>query len=337
MDHRQRGAGEQQGGTQPSQGTGSVAQYSPVEQMPFPENGVWGGETPQGQIDSQYPAPPGVTPPPFSDPTTSPGVTPPSIDPMALAKVTTQLTNVETGALPTPSPGTPTREPVVIRGIGKRTGSIRPPKGRRLVVHIAVTSVLLVIMVGTLLLTLPTGSGAHSGNFGIFDPIINIVNTKSNNTALIASQAATATAVTQDGFDPGQNTGQFAGIPTAPPGFGGAGNRFYYGQCTYWAAMRFHVLTGKWVPWPGNANEWAAGGQAYGWVVSNTPKVGSIIVLQAGVQGAGYYGHVAIVEGINPDGTVTTSNWNWAGSWGRTTIVNFTPGYGVSFVYLPGS
>jgi surface antigen len=190
-------------------------------------------------------------------------------------------------------------------------------------------------MLSTLLAVLPTGGGA-SGNFGIFKPIIDIVNSKGNNTALISSQAATATAVTQDGFDPGVNVGQFAGIPTPPPGYSGTGNRFYYGQCTYWAAMRYHALTGKWVPWLGNANQWHYGALNSGWIASSTPKMHSILVMQAGVQGAGWYGHVAIVEQINPDGSVVTSNWNWLGNWGRTTMETFRPGPGISFVYAPG-
>ena len=43
--------------------------------------------------------------------------------------------------------------------------------------------------------------------------------------------------------------------------------------------------------------------------MDNTPRhVGDIMVFAAGQAGAdGYYGHVAIVEQINPDGSIVTS------------------------------
>ncbi|TMD71450.1 MAG: CHAP domain-containing protein, partial [Chloroflexi bacterium] len=107
-------------------------------------------------------------------------------------------------------------------------------------------------------------------------------------------------------------------------------------QCTYWADLRYHQLTGFWVPWGGNAWEWAAGASASGWNVSSSPHVPSIIVLQPGVQGAGGFGHVAVVERINSDGTVYTSNWNWygnGGGWATWSSWDFTPGPGVSFVW----
>jgi len=101
--------------------------------------------------------------------------------------------------------------------------------------------------------------------------------------------------------------------------------------------MRYHQLTGYWVPWLGNAYQWSYGAAASGWVVSSTPRVPSIIVLQPGVQGAGGYGHVAVVERINSDGSVYTSNMNWYsnGGWDIVSYVTFTRGPGVSFVSHP--
>jgi surface antigen len=164
---------------------------------------------------------------------------------------------------------------------------------------------------------------------------------------LIAQQAATATVVTQDGYDPGAAV--YAGVPTAPPSMGGSTggapistggglDRFFYGQCTYWANMRYHAITGHYVTWLGNADEWAVGAANAGWVVSSTPHIHSIIVLQPYVEEAGGYGHVAVVESIPRPGVVSTSNWNWAGYWGTTTYVNFTyPMSGVSFIWFPGA
>ncbi len=116
-------------------------------------------------------------------------------------------------------------------------------------------------------------------------------------------------------------------------------DHFTFGQCTYYASMRYHQLSGQWVPWSGKAYQWAYGARQFGWVVSSKPRTPSIIVLQPGVQGAGWLGQVAIVESINPDGSVLTSGWNWygtyGGGWARLSVVTFRPGSGVSFVWHP--
>nr|BBH94622.1 hypothetical protein KTA_28210 [Thermogemmatispora argillosa] len=154
-----------------------------------------------------------------------------------------------------------------------------------------------------------------------------------DNTYQIGPQAATATAVTQDGYDNGPL--HYPGLPWQPTE--GDLNRFAYGQCTYWANLRYHELTGYWVPWQGDAYQWVAGAEQYGWIVSSQPHVPSIIVLQPGVQGASSYGHVAVVERINPDGSVYTSNYNWYanGGWNRLSYATFYPGRGVAFVWHP--
>lgn len=134
----------------------------------------------------------------------------------------------------------------------------------------------------------------------------------------------------------------------------GNGNPFdptFRGQCTWWAQMRYHQLTGLWTPMLGNAYQWDAQARAAGWEVSSTPPNGipSIICMQGNAgQGllpnlGGKFGHVAIVESINPDGSVVTSNMDWSvGSNFNTTIntygypvktVTFHPGTGVSFIY----
>ncbi len=300
---------------------GLVMQHSPVEQLPFPDS------SPGPQVAQQYQAATALSMArPLDGPTTSPGVT-------------RDWPVVQTGALTVAGRNTTAlRSPVIIRGSGKKSsGIMRPPKGKKQVVHIAAAALLAFVILGTLIAVIPAGNQAGaSGGFNILKPLMDIVNTKGNNTAgLIAAQAATATAVTQDGYDPGAKV--YPGVPAAPPGSGGGGlNRFFYGQCTYWANMRYHALTGVWVPWLGNANQWYAGALNYGWNTSTAPKLHSIIVLQAGVQGAGYYGHVAIVEQINSDGSVVTSDYNWAGNWAVETFVTFRPGSGVDFVWAPG-
>ena len=109
-----------------------------------------------------------------------------------------------------------------------------------------------------------------------------------------------------------------------------------YGQSTYWANYRYHQLTGHWVCWTGNANQWVAGARAAGWHVSNSPHLPSILVLMPYVQGASAYGHPAVVENLVNATTVRTSNMNWAasgGGFGKVSYVNFTIGAGVYFIW----
>jgi surface antigen len=243
------------------------------------------------------------------------------------------------------------REPIFISGNGKkRVSATQAPQKRRLFVHATVTILLVAIVAGALIAVLPTGSSdAKSGS--LFQPIMNMITSKKSNTALIASQAATATAVTQDGYDAGNQA--YAGVQSGPanttssssssstgsmPVDSGADlDRFFYGQCTYWANMRYGELTGHYVPWLGNAYQWSSQAAAYGWVVSSEPNPNgpSIIVLQPGVQYAGSYGHVAVVEQgeASADNGVLTSNWNWDGEWATESWVTFYSGPGVSFIW----
>ncbi|GCE05239.1 hypothetical protein KDAU_25680 [Dictyobacter aurantiacus] len=242
-----------------------------------------------------------------------------------------------------------------------------------MVVHAGVALVLLFIVGGALMAAIPSGK-SEAFNFGMpFQPSTSNVVGRQNNTALIAAQAATATAVTQDGFDPGNVT--YAGVkqnpvpvapapvptlaptqapvtapapaPTPAPvttlgGNADSSGRFFVGQCTYWANIHYHGLTGWWVEWLGNANEWAGNAAAYGWITSSEPNPNgpSIIVLQAYTQGAGAYGHVGVVESgvsaasANANG-VTVSNMNWNGGWDQVSYATFHPGPGVTFIWHP--
>jgi surface antigen len=318
-DRRNSGTAEEQPITGSLNIPGLVTQFSPSDQLSFPDT------TSQPFSSSQlmnYPPSPAITRALY-DPNMSPGVT-------------RNLAELETGAVPAVRRTTTSlRQPVVIRSTGKKSsGTMRPPKGRRWVVQLAVTGLLLLIAVVTLITVIPAGTRGEMG-FNPFQPIMNLANSGSNNPNLLAQQAATVTAVTQDGYESGKTGQTYAGLPTAPPGTGGY-DGFTYGQCTYYADYRYHQLTGFWVPWGGNAWQWAAGASASGWIVSSTPHVPSIIVLQPYVQGAGGYGHVAVVEKINSDGTVYATNWNWyanGGGWARWSSWNFSPGPGVSFVW----
>lgn len=113
----------------------------------------------------------------------------------------------------------------------------------------------------------------------------------------------------------------------------GTFNNFPYGQCTWWADQRYHQLTGIYVPWiiNSNANVWVTRANQYHWNVSTQPKVGSIMMLAAWVEGAGGYGHVAVVEKLLGGGRFQVSQMNWTGV-GIKSYGNFATGRGVYFI-----
>ena len=114
----------------------------------------------------------------------------------------------------------------------------------------------------------------------------------------------------------------------------GNGNVFPYGQCTWWADQRYYQIHGYFVPWTtqSNAWQWTARAYQFGWHVSGSPSVGSIIDLQPWVQGAYGLGHVGVVERILSNGHVIASNMNWGLYPWQVTYVEFAPGPGVTFI-----
>jgi surface antigen len=208
----------------------------------------------------------------------------------------------------------------------------------RMLLHASVVVIIVVFVVTTLVTVLPLGQdGQALGVGGLLQRlgVINMVSSNTKNTALVGAQAATATAIMQnDGYVPSANVS--AAYNASLGNLAVSGDSFPYGQCTYWADYRYHQLSGYWVQWSGNANQWAAGAAATpGWIVSSTPHFPSIVVFQAGVQYASpIYGHVGVLESINADGSFVTSNMNIAG-YGFGAVADLTnyAGPGVSFVY----
>ena len=90
---------------------------------------------------------------------------------------------------------------------------------------------------------------------------------------------------------------------------GDVGNAYEFSQCTWWVYVRRHQLGLPAGSHMGNGCQWAYSARALGYWVDNTPRhVGDIIVFAAGQEGSdSYYGHVAIVEKINDDGSIVTS------------------------------
>ena len=92
-------------------------------------------------------------------------------------------------------------------------------------------------------------------------------------------------------------------------------NGYDYGYCTWYVATQVNV-PGNW----GNASTWAIYARLSGWNVSSTPTVGAI------AQKGGGEGHVAIVTGINPDGSVQIRDMNGFAGWGRVGTGTVSPG-----------
>lgn len=92
-------------------------------------------------------------------------------------------------------------------------------------------------------------------------------------------------------------------------GTGDVGNAYAFSQCTWWVYLRRHQLGLPVGSHMGNGNMWANSARRLGyWVDRKARHVGDIMVFQAGQAGTDpFYGHVAVVEKINPDGSIETS------------------------------
>ncbi|MFD0705468.1 CHAP domain-containing protein [Alloscardovia venturai] len=89
---------------------------------------------------------------------------------------------------------------------------------------------------------------------------------------------------------------------------GDTGNAYPFSQCTWWAYTRRHQLGLPVGSYFGNGGQWANSARKLGYTVDHTPEVGAIMVFAPGQAGSDpTYGHVAIVEKINSDGSIVTS------------------------------
>lgn len=104
-------------------------------------------------------------------------------------------------------------------------------------------------------------------------------------------------------------------------------NNYAYGYCT-WYAYNKRVEMGLPVygGW-GNAKDWANGAKHSGLLVDGTPSAGAIFQTRAG-----YYGHVGIVEAVNPDGSIWVSEMNYRG-WNVKSHRVITNLSGYSFIH----
>lgn len=95
----------------------------------------------------------------------------------------------------------------------------------------------------------------------------------------------------------GHNTGNTAG-----------GSAYPARQCTLWAYLRRSQLGLPVGSFMGNGADWANSGRRLGYLVNRTPHVGAVMVFARGAAGSDpTYGHVAVVERVNSDGSVLIS------------------------------
>ena len=104
------------------------------------------------------------------------------------------------------------------------------------------------------------------------------------------------------GYCYGHNTGNTVG-----------GSAYPARQCTLWAYLRRSQLGLPVGSYMGNGAEWANTARSLGYLVNNTPHYGAVMVFARGQSVGGHwtadrqYGHVAVVERVNADGSVLIS------------------------------
>lgn len=100
-------------------------------------------------------------------------------------------------------------------------------------------------------------------------------------------------------------------------------HKFPYGYCTYYVAQK------RFIPWSGNAISWLSNARAYGYETGDTPRVGAIVATTEG----GATGHVAMVDQVNSDGTITISEMNYRG-FGVISSRTISVSYGAIMGYI---
>lgn len=160
----------------------------------------------------------------------------------------------------------------------------------------------------------PSSSGSSSSSSG----------SSSSSSSSHTSSSSTASRPSSSGGS-SSSSSSASGMNYSVPGSCPAGSSFCYGhstgnsgnayparQCTWWAYIRRQQLGLPVGSYLGNGGQWASKARALGYLVNNTPHVGAVIVFAPGQRVTNWYasaayGHVAIVERVNSDGSVLIS------------------------------
>lgn len=116
-----------------------------------------------------------------------------------------------------------------------------------------------------------------------------------------------------------------------------SGSSLQFANCVFYAVGRFAELWSIWLP-SADAERFVQIGKQRGLIVSQTPAAGSIAVWSKGSEttSSDGCGHVAIVEIVNENGSIVTSESGWSakkafwtttrkanGNWGQSSNYNF--------------
>lgn len=88
-------------------------------------------------------------------------------------------------------------------------------------------------------------------------------------------------------------------------GYDGINHIFPKGYCTYYVATQMKITFG------GNAKNWLANAKASGYATGQEPAPRSAVVMTGPAGALRRYGHVAYVESVNGNGTITISEMNY--------------------------
>jgi surface antigen len=91
-------------------------------------------------------------------------------------------------------------------------------------------------------------------------------------------------------------------------------DHFPWGWCTWYVAQRRDI------PWMGDAKTWLSSARQLGWPTGQTPQVGAVMVTMESI----WYGHVAYVEKVYPDGSFQVSEMNYQ-AWGIVDLRTIKP------------
>ena len=127
---------------------------------------------------------------------------------------------------------------------------------------------------------------------------------------------------------------ELAGGGSTNYGSGTCGDRFAFGQCTYYVATR------RCIPWGGNADEWFYNAAKMGYQEGHEPQPGAVAIWWPYAGGASSVGHVAYVEAVGPTngipaGYFEVSEMNWTNGWDRVDyrVVQNSPSVFQGFIY----
>lgn len=116
---------------------------------------------------------------------------------------------------------------------------------------------------------------------------------------------------------------------------GKGGDPLGYGcrQCVSYAAWKMLDKTGYEARYWGNANMWPQSARRAGFSTGNTPRPGSL-----GVISEGDYGHIVYIEGVNNDGTVDISQYNFKNAggsgWGNYSKMRVSSATYDTYIYI---